>query len=75
MERQTYADAAQPSDAALWKLDMVAIDEEMTPLEENSTRTLECYPTGVNLAQGHVDFKFKQDAWVIAGQYKARLGV
>jgi len=69
-EPQTLAEAMRAPDAPQWKL---AMDEEMTSLQENSTWTLEQQPIGVKPIPAKWVFKRKQDALGNIERHKARL--
>ena len=69
-EPQTYEEALRAPDAAQWKL---AMDEEMAPLQENNTWTLEQQPVGVKPIPVKWVFKVKRDALGNIERYKARL--
>ena len=59
LDPQTYAEAVQASDAAQWKL---AMDEEMTSLQDNGLWTWERRVLGVKPIPAKGVLKVKQDA-------------
>ena len=70
LEPQAYTEAMQAPDVPQWKL---AMDEEMTSLQENSACTLEQQPIGVRPIPAKWVFKCEQDALGNIERYKARL--